>query len=68
MVDNDFFNFFSLNDKSLDLAEIRNWSKLPFLSTDLTPAFETVNLKLLLSSSLLNLTFFRLGRNLNPQQ
>jgi len=61
---NDFLSFFNLEDKSLDFTDFRNSSKLPFLSTDLTPAFETVSFKLFFKISLLNFTFLRFGKNL----
>ena len=59
-----FLIFFNLGDKFFCLAVIKNWSKLPFLSTVLIPALETVNFNDLFNDSLLNLTFFKFGKNL----
>ena len=47
-----FFNFFSLGEIFLFFALFKNWSNVPFLSTDLTPALLTVKVKLLFKSSL----------------
>ena len=58
------YKFFNLDDKFLAFALLINWSKLPFLSTVLTPALDAVNFKLLFNIILLNLTFLRLGKNL----
>ena len=46
-----FFNFFNLGDIFLFLAVFKNSSKVPFLSTHLTPALLTVKVKLLFKSS-----------------
>ena len=51
-------------DKLLFLTALRYSSKLPFLSTDLTPELLTVSFKLLFISSLVNFTFFKFGKNL----
>ena len=58
------FIFFSLGERFLFLAVLRKRSNVPFLSTDLTPALETLSFKLLFKISLLKLTFFKFGRNL----
>ena len=51
-------------DLFLKDVKSKNLSNVPFLSTDLTPALHTVSFKLLFKRSLVNLTFFKLGKNL----
>mgnify|MGYP000374215596 CR=1 FL=1 len=60
MLSIDFFNFLSLKDKYFAFVDFIYWSKLPFLSTDLTPAFDTFNLRLLFKISLLTLLIWGL--------
>ena len=43
MINKLFFNFFNLGDKFLFLTLFKKSSKLPFLSTDLTPELLTVS-------------------------
>ena len=54
-----FLIFFNLDDRFLFFTDFKNKSKLPFLSTDLTAAFETLSFKFLFKISLENFTFFR---------
>ena len=58
---NVFLIFFNLGERFLFFTDFKNESKLPFLSTDLTPALETLSFNFLFKISLVNFTFYKLG-------